>query len=158
MVLAIDGELDVDVARERCVHEIDLSVILIVRLAHVEGVAIAGGQIVEARVTSKPVVMRIANIIVLLVALVAMMSGDAFGGAAALARFSVAVFAVAVARARLTNATVRWSAIESFATILAVFAFGVTLARLQTNVGVVQASAVAIALADGTGGEVPMVW
>ena len=93
--MTTDCEFHIDILRQWHVHEVDFCIKLIVRLGHVEGITVARRKIVEARAVRA--VLWIAVIIVLLVTLLAMMSGHTLGRAITSSCFVVTIICLAVA-------------------------------------------------------------
>ena len=127
---------------------------LVLRFRKVESELVVNGKIVEATGVD-----GVSKVMVLGVALLAVVPGDALGGAEAVARSVITGGALAVALAGLTLAPIDRVAKETFSTLLTMIPSGVMETGATDSLFFIlttlNTSAVTIALAGRTVGKVP---
>jgi hypothetical protein len=146
-----DGEVDINIGFGGDILEVDGCVVLVLGLAEVESELIVDGEVVEAALLD-----RVSKIMVLSVALLAMVSGDAFSGAVAVPTPVITESALTIALALAALPPVDRVAEEPLAAPLTVLALSVVLTRLLAHTRH-RAGGVPVALAEGARGEVPLL-
>lgn len=148
---ACNGEVHIHIWLGGDILEVDGGVVLVLRLAEVEGELVVDGKVVETALLD-----RVTKIVVLCVTLLTVVSSYTFSCAEAVATPVITESALTIALALAALPTINRVTKEPLTTPLAVLPLGVVLTGLLTHPGG-GAGGVTVTLAQGARGEVPLL-